>query len=51
MIASQQQKRMFFALANQLGYDPEIVKERAKKTFSTRYIQKCDNRSTDLLNR
>ena len=32
-LASQQQKRMFFALAHELGYDTEVVKERAKKHF------------------
>lgn len=46
MIASQQQKRMFFALANQLGYDPEVVKERAKKHFQ---LDTFKNATTDQL--
>lgn len=32
-LASPQQKKMFFALGHQLGYDPEILKERAKTKY------------------
>ena len=32
-LASQQQKKMLFALAHELGYEAEAVKERAKKHF------------------
>lgn len=32
-LASEQQKRMFFALANQLNLDPEETKNRAKKFY------------------
>lgn len=32
-LATTQQRKMFFALSHQLGYDPETVKERAKKRF------------------
>lgn len=31
--ASTQQKRLFFALCNQLGWDSEMAKERVKKKF------------------
>ena len=31
--ASEQQKKMFFAVANKLGLDPEETKERAKKKY------------------
>ena len=32
-LATQRQKAMFFALSNQLGYEAEKAKERAKKHF------------------
>ena len=31
--ASEQQKKMFFALANKLGLDPDDTKDRAKKKY------------------
>ncbi len=37
-LASQQQKRMFFALSHQLGYDPKRVKERAKEHFNLKSL-------------
>lgn len=32
------QQRRFFALCNILGYDPDVAKERAKKTFKVEHF-------------
>jgi len=39
--ASMAQKKMFFALGHELGYDPEILKERAKKYFKLETFTKA----------
>lgn len=31
--ASERQRKLFFALVHDLGYDPEVAKERAKNKF------------------
>ena len=37
--ASEKQIKMFFALAHQLGYEPEVIKEAGKKQFGLAHLK------------
>ncbi len=46
-LASQKQRAMFFALSNELGYEADKVKERAKKHFN---LESFKDATSDQLN-
>ncbi len=37
-VASEQQKKLFFALCNNLDYEPELAKERAKAKYKLEHF-------------
>lgn len=48
-LASEQQKKMFFALCNNLGHDPETAKERAKKKYNLEHFGEITKQQLSVL--
>ena len=42
-LASEAQKKLFFALGNDLGVDPIVLKERAKKKFNLQHFPQINS--------
>lgn len=51
-LASVQQRKMFFALSSELGFDPEESKRRAKKHFNLESFKDITkNQLTELIDK
>ena len=49
VLATDKQKKMFFAICHNLGHDPEEAKERAKKKFKVEHFAELSKYQLNIL--